>query len=328
MMNRKIVVLIAVLITPLFLLGCIKESSSSSQTIFDGTAALFGISGVSNNHVWAVGEKGFITFYNGKKWTDSEKITEDNLYGVSALDKNHVWAVGNDGVILFFNGSKWSIQRPESGGRLRSVSALDENHVWAVGEFGEIFFFNGNSWSKQNSGVIWNMHGVSAVDTNHVWAVGSGGILFFNGQNWELQWESGISDVFLSLESVSAVGVNNVWTCGTVGYYPTILFYNGTEWQEQYRSNESIVPFAFEGSSEDVGLIRSIHATDKTHAYAVGYNFLLSFDGTEWKSKNIEGKQLQGVSTVDSKIWTVGYIVENFYKTGTTVRKGMVEFYN
>jgi hypothetical protein len=323
-MSKKSVITTVVFIAATVLLSGCLEGGSSGFTEIPETKALFDVSSLDDSHVWAVGEGGCISFYDGNEWTVEcrKELADVNLYGVDALDENLVWAVGDEGTILHFDGYDWSVQTAATHGRLRDVSACDEKQVWAVGDNGDVILFDGTRWSEQDPGIAWNIHGVSALDENHIWAVGSGGILYFDGSEWELQWETEIHDIFLELQAVFALSPSEVWACGTVGYHATILFFNGKEWFTQFEAQETILPF---GTETTVGPIRSISASNNNEAHAVAHGISFSFDGRKWESERKDNEVFCGVSTTENTIWSVGYTVKNDYRWGPVRHVGIVD---
>ncbi|HEY6737407.1 MAG TPA: hypothetical protein VI076_01035 [Actinopolymorphaceae bacterium] len=119
------------------------------------------------------------------------------LYGVSALGPNDVWAVGaqtkegTDNVavpfVLRWNGTEWT----EVGGlpdvgnaRLNGVYAAASDSVWAVGQFGEndpavFLHWDGRAWSSvtppvsKEPGLRFNWTDVDGTGPHDVWATGS-----------------------------------------------------------------------------------------------------------------------------------------------------------
>ena len=122
--------------------------------------------------------------------------TSNALYGVTAISTNNVWAVGNyrNGtnphrtLIMQWNGSVWNvITSPNAGSgqqRLWAVEAVSANDVWAVGSYENstgiyrtlIERWNGTDWNvvtSPNMGEDNEIFGVTAVSANDVWAVGT-----------------------------------------------------------------------------------------------------------------------------------------------------------
>ena len=75
------------------------------------TSDINGIHALNDTHGYAVGDGGYIFFYNGLLWATQSSGVSVPLNGVSAKDSTHIWAVGDDGTIRFSNNSStWAAQ--------------------------------------------------------------------------------------------------------------------------------------------------------------------------------------------------------------------------
>jgi hypothetical protein len=184
---------------------------------------LFGVTAVSSNDVWAVGEfnnaSGFFQtlteHWNGRTWrvVSSPNVGTHNnvLNGVTAISANDVWAVGDfldstsnaHTLIEHWNGKKWSVvpsPNPGTGANtLNAVQAVSTDNVWAVGQTSTqtlIEHWNGKKWSvvaSPNVSMQNNLlSGVAIVSANNIWAVGfvvSNGLTLiehWNGTQWSI----------------------------------------------------------------------------------------------------------------------------------------------
>jgi hypothetical protein len=112
------------------------------------------------------------------------------LSGVSALSNNDVWAVGQERVagiwrtlVLHWDGTSWQkTPSPNWSGAdhlLTSVKAIAPNDVWAVGYFGGtiMLHWDGTAWSIASvtvPGLLFNLlNSVDASASGDVWTVGS-----------------------------------------------------------------------------------------------------------------------------------------------------------
>ena len=170
---------------------------------------LNGVTAISTNDVWAVGEfnnaSGFFQtltlHWNGKKWkvVASPNVgTNDNvLNGVTAVSTSGIWAVGDitvtNGIfqtlVEQWNGTQWSVvpsPNPMGNNLLRGVASVSANNIWAVGfEVANgltlIEHWNGTKWrvvKSPNPGPSLNILNGAAADpgSGQTWAVG----VFFN----------------------------------------------------------------------------------------------------------------------------------------------------
>ncbi len=171
---------------------------------------LIGITAVSANDVWAVGDytnangpgQTLVEHWNGTAWSivpsANRPSTTHSLYAVAAVSANDVWAVGeyvlNDNsdkgsLVEHWDGTTWSIvpspSQPSSFNHLYGISVVSASDVWAVGYYGGqtgtlqqtlVEHWDGASWSivpSPNQGPSDNyLSGVAAISASDVWAVG------------------------------------------------------------------------------------------------------------------------------------------------------------
>ncbi len=187
--------------------------------------------------------------------------TSQELHGITAVSANDIWAVGeyysqskNGGMygplIEHWNGTMWSkVAAPVNGGLLYGVTALADNNVWAVGEIitsggSYILHWNGTKWSIVTSpqppnGNTYFLNSVTAVSASNIWAVGTdfynngegiankAMIEHWDGSSWTLV--SGVGADFLN--GVTALSATNVWAVGGDGYGLSFVEkWNGTQW--------------------------------------------------------------------------------------------------
>lgn len=171
------------------------------------------------------------------------------LYGVTALSANNVWAVGqflnsegpSRALIEHWNGSQWSVvPSPTSGPSsdiLYAVAAISTDSAWAVGDIEGIHpaqtlieRWNGSNWSvisSPNSGTLDNtLYGVAALSANNAWAVGQSFISNGSTRNLIEHWDGTSWNIVTSanpgtgagndiLGGIAAISSSSAWTAGT-----------------------------------------------------------------------------------------------------------------
>ncbi|MEO8289177.1 MAG: S-layer homology domain-containing protein [Chloroflexota bacterium] len=271
------------------------------------------------------------------------------LGGVSAVSTNDVWAVGEaflsgsgwQTLIEHWDGTAWSVVPSPSpgtyGNLLNAVSAVTANDVWAVGVYEVtgsqtlIEHWDGNIWSVVPGPSIGEsvseLYAVSGVSANDVWAVGKFGV---SGSGWEQtlieHWDGNIWSVVPSpspgtygnlLNAVSWVSANDVWAVGH--YQPTgsirqtlIEHWDGNTWSVVLSPDPGTVSNSLTGvsaiSANDVWAVGlfSDSNVDKT--------LIEHWDGNTWSvvsspNPGTTGNNLAGVSAVSAvDVWAVGYI--------------------
>jgi hypothetical protein len=240
----------------------------------------------------------------------------NQLEGVSAVSANDAWAVGDFGrpghpafhsLILHWNGARWSTV-PAPGGELHAVSGVSSRSAWAVG-FGTLLHWNGARWSRQSIRTrdfletvpVSRLLGVSALSSRNVWAVGNRcahfgacvartEIIHWNGARWSPVSSPAPSRFNNHLTGVSALSAGNAWAVGAYcatrdcfRWHTLAVRWNGRRW--------STVPSPNPSSSRN--LLAGVEAISPTQALAVGDHgggssgtgtLLLDWNGTGWSA--------------------------------------------
>ena len=66
------------------------------------------VHGISAQNVFAVGDEGLISIYDGIAWKELETVTNCSLLDVLCLSENEVYIGGDNGVLLRWNGKELS----------------------------------------------------------------------------------------------------------------------------------------------------------------------------------------------------------------------------
>jgi len=118
------------------------------------------------NHVWIVGNGGYIYFTNNFKGgvtvQDAGVSTTQHLRSVSALDSSNALAVGDSNAVVFTNngGVTWeSVTGPAVGVNLGACWMWDES-TWLVGEGAG---GTGKLWATFNGGITWSQIALPAT---------------------------------------------------------------------------------------------------------------------------------------------------------------------
>lgn len=176
---------------------------------------LYGVSAVTGNDIWVVGEASSsgggsskrytIIHWDGTTWckldpagscggitipADNNTNTKD-LRSVSVIDTtgngigNLGFAVGANGRMLKFNGSAWTVDTTVRNKTLRSVFVLSSSEAWAVGDDNTVLKWNGSTWTQllnatTGIGNTDDLNGVYAIDTTND---GAANIVWIVGKN-------------------------------------------------------------------------------------------------------------------------------------------------
>ena len=144
-----------------------------------------GIWGFSGSDIFAVGDGGSISHYDGRSWERFETGAAENLNGVWGPDPKRVFAVGDAGLVLVYNGTSWVEQPRITTATLRSVWGNDYEDVYVVGDGGVILNFNGAEWRTMQSPSSQDLYAVWGCGCYNIYAAGNGGtVLAYDRQAW------------------------------------------------------------------------------------------------------------------------------------------------
>jgi hypothetical protein len=134
------------------------------------------------------GNPAVIEHWNGSTWSIVSLPVSGSLHGLSAVSANDVWAVGNGGLILNWNGTQWSqVANPAGqGASLTAVDALSASDAWAINLLGSVTEqWNGTQWTavpaasalpagfRTAGGFSWSGGSLSGLTDGPLFAVGS-----------------------------------------------------------------------------------------------------------------------------------------------------------
>jgi len=148
-------------------------------------AWLYGIWGISDTNVYAVGDNGTIVHYDGTTWTVMDSGTETTLKGIWFDSPEDVFVVGDSGTILHYDGIDWSPMTSGTTVLLRGIWGSSTTNVYAVGDNGTILHYDGISWTQMNigyDGVIFAIWGYSEAE---IFASCTGAVLRYDGSPYE-----------------------------------------------------------------------------------------------------------------------------------------------
>jgi len=277
-----------------------------------GWMHLYSVFPLSPNNAWVVGMSGTILHWDGsgcKCWSLVASPTTNHLYSVffpDVANPNDGWAVGQFDLatglptILHWDGVAWVLVDTTNGiawlpaqvGTLRGLFFLTPSDGWAVGVgtttqpgvVTNIVHWSGTwgaggSWTMKATppaALPFDLFSVYVVSNTATpiggYAVGgnpgAGIILFWDGANWN-PYGGAVPGAIL--RSVWMISNTDAWAVGDViGVNPTVIRLSGTTWGG---------PMSI--SALGVSSLRSVVATDSSHAWAVGL-FGSSTNAIKW----------------------------------------------
>jgi hypothetical protein len=178
-----------------------------------GGGDLTGVSAISPNSVWAVGEKIDSTFFsldkqplvdqwNPPSWWLGQTWTRISLpdfgsgsqallpQAITSLGPGDIWVAGTEfslesgleqSGMAHWDGQHWStapLPNQGSGTRITSLTALSTDDVWAIGTAGGIFgglvlHWNGSQWNNDRGPFLLHQGAISALSRDDIWAISS-----------------------------------------------------------------------------------------------------------------------------------------------------------
>lgn len=155
--------------------------------IDDGLPDTFGaraLHGFSVNDLYAVGSRGEIWHYDGKKWTKCDSPTNVHLNCVCCAPDGTVYAAGNGGMLLSGRASAWKVIEQEA------VEKPFWDLEWFAGELylstlASLFRLAGGKLAPVEFGAekVKTCYHLSAT-TEVLWSVGEKDVLSFDGKSW------------------------------------------------------------------------------------------------------------------------------------------------
>jgi hypothetical protein len=216
------------------------------------SSTFFGVWGMSDKAVWAVGSGGTVIHYDGTQWIRQTTPTTVTLTGVWGVTEKDVWAVGLNGTVIHYDGTEWKDASPpilvfhtgDGGPPTGDAAAAITRNLWgvwatgktstealyAVGDYGTVIYFDGKLklWSDKipitvpgDGGtktvkVQDQLNGVWGASANRVYIVGNFGTVLEGNKTGLALQNTGITKDLHAVWGRSDGDVYAVGTNGTV----------------------------------------------------------------------------------------------------------------
>lgn len=142
------------------------------------------IDGTSENDIYAVGWKGEIYHYNGKKWTKLDSPTNLDLNRVKCVKPDLVYICGDEGLVLQGSKNSWKVFQ----------DSANEDDFWGVEYFdGQVYLagidglrtFDGQDFADVKTGLKKKLDGYRLHANDGVlWSFGQDHLAYFDGKKW------------------------------------------------------------------------------------------------------------------------------------------------
>ncbi len=236
-------------------------------------APLFDIEAASDGSLWAVGDQGRITQFDGDNWIEHDSGTQANLRSVLPLGDGRILVAGLGGKVLEFSQDQWRSIDTESGCPIVSMASLDDGSVIAVGgEYdlkssgfvGRVFIYADGEWKRVE--IDYPLPRLRRVrrEGDNLLVTGDGGVAF----RW-LADEVTLLPTRLryDLHDVLSFGDGNTWLCGDNGVVLEEVHSSEADTQETIEEAHQWQQLT---SGETNKTLRTLWAVDEDHIIAAG----------------------------------------------------------
>lgn len=273
------------------------EGSWSTESPLEKPAARYrAVWGSSASDVWAVGDNGLVSHWNGLRWSHPPSPTRENLLSIWGSGPGNIWAVGTNGAIIHGDGTGFTSVCSGARSRLNDVWGSGPGDVWVVGNqnpdggAGVVLHWNGSWWTEDPNTAL-NLLGVWTGGLQSTLAVGPP-IQLANIHRWDgFRWSSTSlgSAIFASVWGASPT---EAWTVGAGGQ---AAIWNGTTWSSTTTPTQAT--------------LKRVRGASATEVWAVGQGgAAIRWNGTSWDTvSGAPNVDLDGVwATSGTDVWAVG----------------------
>lgn len=209
---------------------------------------------------WAVGENGYVAYWDGKQWVQISTPATDTLNKVAIFSHDNAVAVGDGTQVLHWDGIQWHLiysfnNLPYYDHILSDVVYTSATEIWAVG------FVNSE---QAGSPIVLRLQ--------------------WDGQTWnEVDYGALPGACDCVLESILMLAPNDGWIVGFKNVSAFIMHWDGTQWVEVPNPYGNEYPgawlYSISGTSSDnllaTGIVNLEHSSRSRRLE-------LHWDGTEW----------------------------------------------
>jgi hypothetical protein len=267
--------------------GVWRWNGTSMSRIFQwGPYAVWhnAMGGSGPDNIFAVGERGSITHWDGTDWRIMDSGTKEPLYGIWTNRPDHAYAAGMHETLLQYDGQSWTQVDVQGVEGFNGVWGSDEDDVHVAGKNGLLAHYDGNAWTTIDTGSTETLKRISGTGPEDIWVTeNDGGLLHFDGSAWQAL-PFGVEPV----NGIASVLPNEVWLVrGQAAYH-----FDGTTWVNQNLPlYENYTYTTIFGKSP--------------HEIYVGGGFMMYYDGSEWtrlgEAKGFRSKGMWAASSED--VW-------------------------
>ncbi|MGA9525027.1 MAG: hypothetical protein WBV82_26445 [Myxococcaceae bacterium] len=255
------------------LCACGAEDTGFVRADSGTTKGLRAVHGSSATDVWAVGDEGTITHFDGTRWTVTPSAAgAANLSAVFGINPQNAWAVGANGTVVRWNGQQWSRMDLPSSKHLLDVWASGPNDVWILPDDDNLkaaIRWDGSEWRVHRYGSTYAVGTLWGSGPDDVWVGG------LSKESWLFRTRQGEfqsvpvdpSAPSKGLDDIDGTGPNDVWAVST----GAVFHFDGTSLKQ------------FAPAPDPEGNLAAIWSSSPRDVWVAGISGEVHhFDGSAW----------------------------------------------
>ena len=223
-----------------------------------------------------------------------------------AASASDVWAAGDHGALTHWNGRTWSATSGPVDQSLLSMWGTGSGDVWAGGISGAILHFDGKGWSASESATQQPVRSIWAAGATDAWALAYPldmenpslpfALVHWDGLAWSTQAPPS-ADAGLHLSALAGFAANDLWVGGCASsstprtVYDALLFHwDGASWTRMTTGGAGCVMGIAGTRSDDIWATTRVH-----HVCDDGYGhwwFCPTFEMAHWDGKTWAAAQV------------------------------------
>ena len=137
---------------------------------------LWGIHGLADDAIWAVGRAGTLLHFDGASWSEQDSATPFDLLAVWAAADDDLWVAGDNGVCRHWNGATWT-DHDFTGLDINQLLGWASDGILAVGD-GGLFRWDGSAWTAVPTGDVFDIEAVHLAPDGSTLAYDQAGWLY------------------------------------------------------------------------------------------------------------------------------------------------------
>jgi hypothetical protein len=188
---------------------------------------------VAGDRIIAVGDRGTIVVsQGGGPFAEVTSPTKENLFGVFGVGETEIYAVGTAGTMLREDADGWTMMDAGTSADLRDGFSLAPGVAWAGGQGGAVVALAEGTWTPLDTSMLTppiDIQSIWAAATDNVFVAGLGGVAHFDGSSlsvvvdgnyyYHSVWGTGPDDVDVAGEYLGLDHFDGeAWTRQSLGH--------------------------------------------------------------------------------------------------------------